>query len=107
MNENKTNMKLQLSKTLKELLKENDLTIAQLSRATKVPAQTLNNWLSGLEPRNMTQVKIVASYFGKTIDELAYNDQEKVKKTYVDPFADHEDDINAGIFEVILRRVKK
>jgi transcriptional regulator with XRE-family HTH domain len=92
-------MKLILSSNLKKLIRLNDLTVAQLSRATKVPTQTLNNWLSGLEPRSMDQVKIVASFFQMTIDEIAYGSkQEKTK------LSDYEDEINAGIFEVILRR---
>ena len=94
-------MKLILDTHLKKLIKSNDLTVAQLSRATKVATQTLNNWLAGLEPRSMQQVKKVADYFNLTIDELAYGQRpEKTKLT------EYEDEINAGVFEVVLRRRK-
>ncbi|MFZ4715774.1 MAG: helix-turn-helix transcriptional regulator [Bacteriovoracaceae bacterium] len=96
-------MKTLLSKNLKILLKERDLTVAQLSRASKVPAQTINNWLAGLEPRNMTQVKIVSQFFKITLDELAYGEKPiKIENK----LKDYEDEIFAGIFEVVLRRKK-
>ena len=96
-------MKLELASKLKKLLKEQDLTVAQLSRATKVPAQTLNNWLSGLEPRSMGQVKSVAHFFKITLDELAYGE---IKIKDENKLNQYSDEINAGIFEVVLRRKK-
>lgn len=101
-------MKMILTQNLKKLINNDDLTVAQLSRATKVPSQTINNWLSGLQPKNMNQVKAVANYFKLSLDELVYGEtNQKVKKSCIDPISEHEDDINAGVFEVILRRVKK
>ena len=97
-------MKLQLASNLRKLIKEHDLTVAQLSRATKIPAQTVNNWLAGLEPRSMSQVKTVATYFEKSLDELAYGENRNQPKT--EPFKEHQDEINAGIYEVILRKPK-
>jgi transcriptional regulator with XRE-family HTH domain len=97
-------MKLQLSLNLKKFLKEHDLTVAQLSRATKVPSQTITNWLSGLEPRNMGQVKQVATHLGCTIDELAYGPFRSSDR--LEPIKEYQEEINAGIFEVVLRRKK-
>lgn len=96
-------MKLELASKLKKLLKEQDLTVAQLSRATKVPAQTLNNWLSGLEPRSMGQVKSVAQFFEITLDEIAYGE---IKVKDQNKLNQYSDEIYAGIFEVVLRRKK-
>lgn len=98
-------MKLMLQTCLKRLLKEEDMTVAQLSRATKIPPQTLNNWLSGQEPRKLSQVKIIADYFEVTLDQLLYGVDPMVQKKNV--ISDFSDEINAGIFEVVLRRVKK
>lgn len=98
-------MKLQLANNLKKTLRAKDITAAQLSRATKIPAQTINNWLSGLEPRSMSQVKVVADYFETSIDELAYG--SSLNKTQIEPMKQYEEEINAGLFEVVLRRVKK
>ena len=94
-----------LQTRLKAFLKDEDMTVAQLSRATKIPPQTLNNWLSGHEPRKLNQVKIVADYFEVTMDQLLYGiDSHSHKKSDIEDFSD---EINAGIFEVVLRRVKK
>jgi transcriptional regulator with XRE-family HTH domain len=96
-------MKSLLHKNLKQLLNDRDMTVAQLSRATKIPTQTLNNWLSGLEPRSMGQVKIIAQFFKISIDELAYGESSKISPNKLKEF---EDEIFAGVFEVVLRRKK-
>lgn len=97
-------MKPTLSQHLKRLLKEHDLTVAQLSRATKVPSQTLNNWLAGLEPRSMSQVKTVAKHFNLSLDELAYGEIKVNEKNKLEQYSD---EIYAGVFEVVLKRVKR
>jgi transcriptional regulator with XRE-family HTH domain len=97
-------MNIILSKKLKSLIRENDLTVAQLSRATRVPAQTLNNWLAGLEPRSIQQVKRVADHFGLSLDELTYGVKPKTKES--SSLESNKEEILAGNFEVILRRIK-
>lgn len=93
---------MELEKKLKVLLAEHDITIAQLSRATKVPRQTIDNWLAGQEPRSLTQVKLVANFFELSLDELCFG--ESPKQPSIQEF---NEEINAGVFEVVLRRVKK
>lgn len=93
---------MKIALTLKGLLAEKDINVSQLSRATKVARQTIDNWLSGQEPRSIKQVKMVADYFDVTVDELCFGKHEK--KNVLESF---EDEINAGIFEVILRKVSK
>lgn len=97
-------MKLTLHKTLKILLDEKGMNASQLARATKIPNSTIGNWLSGLEPRNLIQLKIVANYFDVTVDYLLYSSQERKNLKTLNDF---KDEINAGIFEVVLRRIKK
>ena len=97
-------MTIKIKTVLKKLLHEHDLTAAQLARATKTPPQTINNWLSGQEPRNLTQIKSVADYFGISVDYLVYGQEDKKSKM---AFEEYEDEINAGMFEVVLRRVRK
>ena len=96
-------MKPMLAQNLKRKLKEQDMTVAQLSRATKVPSQTLNNWLAGLEPRSMTQVKAIALFFNVSLDELAYGE---IKVKDHNKLEQYSDEIYAGVFEVVLRRKK-
>ena len=93
---------MRLSLTLKQLLRERDISIAQLSRATTVPRQTIDNWLSGQEPRSLRQVKLVARYFDISVDKLCFNDSPSKE-----PIEELKDEINAGVFEVVLRRITR
>lgn len=95
-------MTIKIRTILKKLLHEHDITAAQLARATKIPPQTINNWLSGQEPRGLGQIKAVADYFEVSVDYLVYG-----KEDSKDKIEKYEDEINAGVFEVVLRRVRK
>jgi transcriptional regulator with XRE-family HTH domain len=99
-------MKLELHKNLKSLLERRGMTASQLSRATKVPNSTIQNWLTGLEPRNLIQLKRVAEYFDVTVDILLYGNK-KTKDRDQSAISEYADEINAGTFEVVLRRVKR
>ena len=92
---------MELKKILKKLIKENGLTIVGLSRATKVPLQTLHGWLQGNEPKSLKQVKMVADFFQVDLDYLCFGIEKKSKN-----ITDYQDEINAGVFEVVLRRIK-
>lgn len=93
---------MELKTILKKLIKEKGITITALSRSTKVPLQTLHGWLQGSEPKSLKQVKKVADHLGVDLDYLCFGIEPK--KTSLD---DYREEINAGIFEVVLRRVKK
>lgn len=92
-----------LAKQLKVLLRANDMTVAQLARKTNVSAKTIYNWLAGQGPKDIGAVKKVADHFGVTLDFLCYG-IEPPNKTEIER---HFDEINTGIFEVVLRRVKR
>jgi transcriptional regulator with XRE-family HTH domain len=94
------NTTMELKKTLRDLLNQNNMKVAEVARATKVPVQSLHNWLGGMSPRNLDHVAKVASHFGVTIDFLITGTKKEVIKEY-------EDEINAGLFEVVLRRPKR
>ncbi len=98
------NNSIRIKIILKKLLNEHDLTSAQLARATKLAPQTLNNWLSGQHPRNLSQVKTVADYFRVSVDYLVYGEREDNLSNVLEIY---KEDINAGLFEVILRRIRK
>lgn len=82
------------------------MTASQLSRTTKVPNSTIQNWLAGLEPRNLLQLKKVADYFDVSVDLLLYG-SKKEKPRERSSISEFADEINAGVFEVVLRRIKK
>ena len=69
---------------------------------TNIPRQTIDNWLFGQEPRGFDQVKKIADYFDVSIDYLCFGESKNKVQ-----FREYQDEINAGVFEVILRRVKK
>jgi transcriptional regulator with XRE-family HTH domain len=95
---------MKLAMHLKNLLKEKDVTVAQLSRAAKVPAKTIYSWLSGNNPRSLSDLKSVANHLGVTLDFLCFNESTKATK---DPIHQYGEEINAGYFEVVLRRRSK
>ena len=99
-------MKLELQKNLKALLERDGMTASQLSRATKVPNQTLNNWINGQEPRNLIHLKKVAEYFDVTVDFLLYGNK-RVSQRKNSVISEFDEEINAGVFEVVLRRIKR
>lgn len=103
------NVFMRLKDNLRGLIKSREITIAHLSRVTKIPLQTLHGWLSGVEPRSLKQVKIVAEYFEQSIDELCFEKLkvENKRETTKNRIVEFQDEINAGTFEVVLRRVKK
>jgi transcriptional regulator with XRE-family HTH domain len=71
-------MTIKIKIILKKLLQGHDITAAQLARATKIPPQAINNWLSDQEPRNLNQIKVVADYFDIAVDFLIYGKEEKI-----------------------------
>lgn len=106
-------MKLLLKDNLKRKLEDSGIRVPTLARKTGVPRQTISNWLEGQKPQNIEQVKLVADYFKISLDELCFGlDLSAVGKdgastNSADVLKRYEQEINAGIFEVILRRVSR
>jgi transcriptional regulator with XRE-family HTH domain len=98
---------MKLKSILKNLMISKSITLSNLSRATGVPKQTIHNWLCGTEPKTLDHVRAVARFFNMGIEELCYGDPGvSVNKKIRNPIEDHEEEIKAGVFEVVLRRVK-
>lgn len=95
---------MELKSILRKCIRERGITIAGLSRSTKVPTQTIHGWLQGNEPKSLRQVKAVADYLKVDLDYLCFGIKPKNQSNQIEQF---QDEINAGIFEVVLRRVKK
>ncbi len=95
---------MELKTVLRKLIREKGLTITGLARSTKVPVQTLHGWVNGVEPKSIRQLKKVADYLDVDLDYLCFGIKPKSENNKLEKF---EDEINTGVFEVILRRVKK
>lgn len=97
-----------LKDKLKELLKQQDTTAAQVSRKSGVPKNTISDWLAGNSPRDIRQVKRVADALGVTVDFLCFGGSAK-------PQADQTKTLTQllgqdwieGLFEIKLRQVRK
>lgn len=89
--------------TLKRLIADSGITVTHLSRATKIPTQTIHNWLAGAEPKSLAQLKKVADYFEVSLDYLCFGIKPKPQKI----LNEYENEINAGVFEVVLRKIQK
>lgn len=98
------NGRMILKEQLASLLDQEKMSLSHLAKETDIPVQTLHNWLNGVAPRSLEQLKRVSDFFEITIDELCFGKVESGQKT---PLSSYEDEINAGTFEVVLRRVRK
>jgi len=92
---------IQLCKILARLIKDRCMTITGLSRVSGVPVQTLHGWLYGAKPKDLCQIKRVAECFKVDLDYLCFG--EESSSTIL---KDYQNEINVGIFEVILRKAK-
>lgn len=95
---------MELKSILRKLIKEKGITVVALSRGSKVPIQTLHGWLHGSEPKNIRQLKAVADYLEVDLDYLCFGIRPRSEGQKIEKF---EEEINAGVFEVVLRRVKR
>ena len=94
---------MDLKQQLRILINENGTTLSNVSKQTKVPTQTLHNLLSGTEPRSLKLVKKVVDYFEVSLNFICFG----IKPEESSKIEDFGDEINAGVFEVVLRRIKK
>lgn len=93
---------MEISKQLEKLLNDSGINVSQLARDVGISSKTLHNWTTGQKPRDIDQVKLVADYFGVSMDELCFG--LKASPSVVN-FENHKDEINAGIYEVVLRKI--
>ena len=94
---------MNLSKNLKRILFDRSLKAAELARLSGVSKTSIGEWLAGSNPRDIRKVKKVADALDISIDDLCFGGGE-IKKS---PMREYEDEIAAGTFDVILRKVKK
>jgi transcriptional regulator with XRE-family HTH domain len=99
-------MAIQLKHILKSKLVEAGIGVPTLAKKTSISRKTIENWIAGQRPQNLEQVKAVADYFGMTVDELCFGPRMTKVETRT-ALELHQDEINAGVFEVVLRRIKK
>lgn len=92
---------MNLDKNLKMLLDKRGMSVSHLARMSDVPKQTISDWLTGRKPKSLMSLKRVADTLEVTVDYLCFGEDKP--KTAIEEF---KNEINAGVFEVVLRRVK-
>jgi transcriptional regulator with XRE-family HTH domain len=65
-----------LRHNLATLLKERNLTAAQLSRKTGVAKQVLSDWLSGVQPRKIEHLYVVSRELGTSIETICFSQSD-------------------------------
>lgn len=103
-----------MSYTLKDqlalYLELRGMSVSELSRRTRVPKQTLHDWLTGngAGPRDLRQVRAVAKTLGVSIEHLVFGSKdnpEDRKVTELDALLGNG--WISGTFEVRMRRVRR
>lgn len=87
---------------LKNLLAARGMTASQLARACNIPKQTICDWMSGVTPRNLGNLKLIADFFSLTIDELCFGEPKKPKRPKMRGFLRVA---GLGVFDVEFRSV--
>ncbi|MEN0058125.1 MAG: helix-turn-helix transcriptional regulator [Bdellovibrio sp.] len=101
---------MSLSQSLRRVLDNRKMTVAHLSRLSGVPAKTIYHWLSGQQPRKMDHLFRICDILELTIEELygrnpVKEDGQLPQSLSLQPLSASE--FHAGIYEVILRPIKK
>lgn len=95
---------MKLSENLKRALQKMDMTVAQLSRATGVPTNTIHGWLHGSTP-HLRNLEKVSAYLEMSIDELLYS--TRIKEKLTNGLDQLGAEIELGNFVVILKPLNR
>lgn len=90
---------------LRELLRSRGMTAADLSRVTGIPKQSISDWLAGVTPRDLKRLKKVAEYFGVTVDQIVFGDNNNIGGHTVAVATEDGGGWVTGIYEVRFRRI--
>ena len=94
---------MKLAETLQSLLKQRRWTLAQLSRLSGVPTQTLHGWTTGRRSVDLNQVQKVARAFEVSIHHLTFGEPDP----YDSPTEEILKEIFSGDVRVTLHRIEK
>lgn len=97
---------MDMSKNLRRYLKEKRLTVAELALRAEVPAKTIYHWTSGQKPRHIEQLLRVCRVLGVSVETLFGFEKPVERMTYIN-LGEINSDMHMGVFEVVLRPLKK
>lgn len=93
---------IKIGKVLQQLLKERNMSMRELAKASGVPASNLTEWSANRSPKNPIQVKKVAEALGVTMHFLLFGEddnQEPIQKIL-------KENLFEGTFEISIKRVR-
>lgn len=95
--------KIKIHEVLPRLLEKRKLSIRELARSTGVAQTTLNSWTKpNAKPSEISSLKLVADFFGITLDYLLWNEPQKTNVEQLET-----DVILSGLFKIRLEKVKE
>jgi transcriptional regulator with XRE-family HTH domain len=94
---------MKLSLTLTSLCKKQKLTLAELSRRSGIPKQTLHNWTLGRRLVNPDQLKKAADALKVSVHYLLYGEQDP----HDSPSEEIMREIFSGDVRVTLHRIER
>ncbi len=97
-----TDMELKLSRILKQLLYERDLSLKRLASTSGVPYSTLSEWATGRRPKDPAQVYKVARSLGVTLEHLLFGHSSGDAPANATNLSFERIE---GVYEIYLRRV--
>jgi transcriptional regulator with XRE-family HTH domain len=90
------------AKSIRKILDERGISIAELSRRTGVPKSNINSWLQGSSP-NLEQIYRVSKYLGITIESLAFGHRSK---DLLEDFFEKVE-IYKGEYEISIKKISR
>lgn len=88
--------------TLKLVMRQKGVKIAELSRAIDVPVKTVGDWLGGAIPRDLDGVRRAALYFSVTVHYLLFGEEDV--RNPVAEFLERTE-VHTGLYEISIRKV--
>ena len=70
-------METKLSHMLSSLLLKKNLTLKQLANETGIKPSTLSGWKNGVSPRDLSEVRRCAQFFGVSMEMLLFGQQNE------------------------------
>ncbi len=95
---------MNLKYQLKHYLNEQKISASELSRRTGISKQSISDWLAGVHPRDLSNLKRVADELGVSVDNLLFGQGTMVKLEGIP--LDNDQGWVSGVFEVKFRRMR-
>jgi transcriptional regulator with XRE-family HTH domain len=70
---------MNMSENLRKVMELHKISQKTLALKSGIPASTIHGWLNGVPPKNIVEIKKVASLFSLTVDELCFGPVESSK----------------------------